>query len=78
MRRGGAPWRGRPPALGRYPVGSGDACLAGMVWGRADGGDWAEALALGLGAAAANAEQPGAGRLDAERARELAALAEVR
>jgi 1-phosphofructokinase family hexose kinase len=71
----GRAWRGRPPALGRYPVASGDACLAGMVWGRADGGDWAEALALGLGAAAANAEQPGAARLDAERARELAAEA---
>jgi 1-phosphofructokinase/tagatose 6-phosphate kinase len=68
----GHAWRARPPAVGRYPVASGDACLAGMVWGRADGGGWAEALALGLGAAAANAEQPGAARLDAERARELA------
>jgi 1-phosphofructokinase family hexose kinase len=68
----GHAWRGRPPALGPYPVASGDACLAGMVWARAAGGDWAEALALGLGAAAANAEQPGAARFDAERARALA------
>jgi fructose-1-phosphate kinase PfkB-like protein len=71
----GHAWRAAPPTLGRYPVASGDACLAGMVASRAEGGDWAEALALGLGAAAANAEQPGAARLDAERARELAAQA---
>ena len=71
----GRAWRGWPPALGPYPVASGDACLAGIVCARASGGDWAEAVALGLGAAAANAERPGAARLDAERARELAAQA---
>jgi 1-phosphofructokinase family hexose kinase len=65
-------WRGRPPALGPYPVASGDACLAGLVSARAAGGDWVDAVALGLGAAAANAEQPGAARLDAGRARALA------
>jgi 1-phosphofructokinase family hexose kinase len=65
-------WTGRPPALGPYPVASGDACLAGIVCARAAGDGWAEAIALGLGAAAANAQQPGAARLDAERARALA------
>jgi 1-phosphofructokinase family hexose kinase len=70
-------WRGQPPALGPYPVASGDACLAGLVSARAAGQDWAGALALGLGAAAANAEQPGAARLDAERARELAERARI-
>lgn len=73
----GRAWRGRPPALGPYPVASGDACLAGIVCARAAGEGWSEAIALGLGAAAANAEQPGAARLDAERARELAAAARV-
>jgi 1-phosphofructokinase family hexose kinase len=68
----GQRWEGRPPALGPYPVASGDACLAGMVCARAAGEGWAEAVALGLGAAAANAEQPGAARLDAGRARALA------
>jgi 1-phosphofructokinase family hexose kinase len=65
--------RVRPPALGRYPVGSGDACLAGIVCALDAGADWREAVALGVGAAAANAELPGAGRLDPERARALAA-----
>jgi 1-phosphofructokinase family hexose kinase len=66
--------RARPPAVGAYPVGSGDACLAGLVSALADGADWAGAVALGVGAAAANAELPGAGRLDPQRARALAAL----
>ena len=71
----GAAWQAKPPAVGPYPVASGDACLAGMVCARAAGESWADAVALGLGSAAANAEQPGAARLDAERARELAAAA---
>jgi 1-phosphofructokinase family hexose kinase len=64
-------------ARGPYPVGSGDAFLAGLVTGleRADG--WNDALRLALGAAAANAETPGAGRLDPRRARALAADAEI-
>lgn len=66
--------RARPPAVGPYPVASGDACLAGMVSALAAGADWAGAVALGVGAAAANAELSGAGRLDPERARALAAL----
>jgi 1-phosphofructokinase family hexose kinase len=62
---------------GRYPVGSGDAFLAGLVVALERGERWSEALRLALGAAAANAEIPGAGKLDAGRARALAARAVV-
>jgi 1-phosphofructokinase family hexose kinase len=62
---------------GRYPVGSGDAFLAGLVVALERGERWSEALRLALGAAAANAEIPGAGKLDAGRARALAAQAVV-
>jgi 1-phosphofructokinase family hexose kinase len=63
---------------GRYPVGSGDAFLAGLVTALDRGDDWDEALCLALGAATANAELPGAGRLDPARVRELRDQAEVR
>jgi 1-phosphofructokinase family hexose kinase len=63
---------------GRYPVGSGDAFLAGLVVGLDRGQDWPAALRLALGAAAANAELPGAGRLDPRRAGELLGRATVR
>jgi fructose-1-phosphate kinase PfkB-like protein len=70
-------WRGFLAARGRYPVGSGDAFLAGALVGREDGEPWPAAIALGMGAAAANAELAGAGMLDPERARALASIAEV-
>jgi 1-phosphofructokinase family hexose kinase len=70
-------WRGSLAAAGRYPVGSGDAFLAGMVSAVDAGEEWPNALAAALGAAAANAELPGAGLLDGERARTLAARAVV-
>jgi 1-phosphofructokinase family hexose kinase len=57
---------------GRYPVGSGDAFLAGLVTSRDRDEDWRAALRSALGAATANAELPGAGRLDPARAVELA------
>jgi len=63
---------------GRYPVGSGDAFLAGLVTSLDRGDDWDQALRLALGAATANAELPGAGRLDPSRAIALAARATVR
>jgi 1-phosphofructokinase len=63
---------------GRYPVGSGDAFLAGLVVALHRGEGWPMALRLGLGAAAANAEIPGAGTLDPARAHALADRAEVR
>jgi 1-phosphofructokinase family hexose kinase len=62
---------------GRYPVGSGDAFLAGLVVGLGTGEDWPAALRLALGTATANAEVPGAGTLDPARADQLADLAEV-
>ena len=63
---------------GRYPVGSGDAFLGGLVVGLDRGDPWPDALRLALGAAAANAELPGAGALDAARADELRERAEIR
>jgi 1-phosphofructokinase family hexose kinase len=63
---------------GRYPVGSGDSFLAGLVVALDRGDGWANALRLALGAATANAEIPGAGRLDVSRAVELARRAVVR
>jgi len=68
----GGSWQGSLDADGRYPVGSGDAFLAGLVTALDGGNGWPEALAAALGAAAANAEVPGAGLLDAGRARALA------
>ena len=70
-------YEGRLYVRGRFPVGSGDAFLAGLVTGLDGGDDWPDALRLALGAAAANAELPGAGRLDPARARALAAAADV-
>jgi 1-phosphofructokinase family hexose kinase len=79
----GEAWHGAVAARGNYPVGSGDAFLAGLLTALtqddAGGPDlWPRAAALGLGAAAANAETPGAARVDPARARELAAAAEIR
>jgi 1-phosphofructokinase family hexose kinase len=74
---GDAWWRGCSDVRGPYPVGSGDAFLAGMVTALDRGSGWRDAFALALGAGAANAEQPGAGRLHRERAESIAATAEV-
>ena len=63
---------------GLYPVGSGDAFLAGLTVGLERGQDWPAALRLALGAATANAELPGAGKLERARAEALAAEATVR
>ena len=69
----GTALHGRLHVRGRYPVGSGDAFLAGLVSALHRGDGWQQAMALALGAATANAEVPGAGRLDPERAAQLAA-----
>jgi 1-phosphofructokinase family hexose kinase len=74
----GALYEGVLYVRGRYPVGSGDAFLAGLVVDLDRGLDWPAALATALGAAAANAELPGAGRLDPSRAVTLAGRAVVR
>jgi fructose-1-phosphate kinase PfkB-like protein len=68
---------GRLYARGPYPVGSGDAFLAGLVVALERGEDWYGATCLALGAAAANAETAGAGRLDVLRAKQLTTGAEV-
>jgi len=68
---------GSPSTRGAYPVGSGDAFLAGMLVALARGDGWLDAAALGLGAAAANADTPGAARLDPTRAAALAADAQI-
>ena len=73
----GSAWKGSIGTKGRYPVGSGDAFLGGLALALDRAREWPEALALALGAAAANAELPGAGRLDAARAYELLRVAEV-
>ena len=62
-----------------YPVGSGDAFLAGLLTAAPPpGGSWRDAFALAVGAGAANAEQQGAGRLDPTRARALAGRVAMR
>lgn len=75
---GGEAWYGQVAARGDYPVGSGDAFLAGLLTALTAGDSWPRSAALGLGAAAANAEIPGAARLDPARAREIAATADIR
>jgi 1-phosphofructokinase family hexose kinase len=73
----GSAWTGRLYVGGPYPVGSGDSFLAGLVVALDRGADWPEALSLALGAGTANAEVPGAARLDGDRARALAEQARV-
>jgi 1-phosphofructokinase family hexose kinase len=68
----GRVWQGLLDAIGPYPVGSGDAFLAGVVVALESGASWPDALKAGLGAGAANADLPGAGRLDRRRAELLA------
>jgi tagatose 6-phosphate kinase len=53
-----------PDMRGAYPVGSGDAFLGGLMVGHGRGAPVVEAARLGLAAAIANAQIPGAGALD--------------
>jgi 1-phosphofructokinase/tagatose 6-phosphate kinase len=73
----GTLYEGRLYVRGRYPVGSGDSFLAGLVTALDGGAGWDDALRLALGAGAANAELPGAARLDPSRAEALAEQADV-
>jgi fructose-1-phosphate kinase PfkB-like protein len=73
----GGELRGRLDSWGAYPVGSGDAFFAGLAVSLERNASWPEALKAALGAGAANAEVPGAGRLDRQRAELLAARAEA-
>jgi 1-phosphofructokinase family hexose kinase len=60
----GALHRAVPPRRGAYPVGSGDAALGGFLAALDAGDGWEGALARAAGAAAANAQVPGGGRLE--------------
>ena len=60
---------GSPPAIGPYPVGSGDAFAGGLATGLLEGRTREGALRLASAAAAANAQLPGPGELDQELAR---------
>ena len=65
--------RAAPPAIGRYPVGSGDAALGGFLAALDVGGDWAgRARARRSAPLPRTREVPGAGRLDGARAAALA------
>jgi 1-phosphofructokinase family hexose kinase len=54
----------QPDVRGLYPVGSGDAFLAGLAVGLTSGATVVEAARLGLAAGVANAQVAGAGELD--------------
>ncbi|MBA2365510.1 MAG: hypothetical protein H0V77_03545 [Actinobacteria bacterium] len=70
----GSEWKGSIDTKGKYPVGSGDAFLGGLALALDRALPWPEALAVAIGAAAANAERAGAGTLDADRAYELSGM----
>ncbi|MFL6063563.1 MAG: 1-phosphofructokinase family hexose kinase [Friedmanniella sp.] len=75
--RGGV-WRlGPSPRRGRYPVGSGDSFLGGLLAGLDEGRDLPESLRLGTGCAVANALSPGQGHFDVDLARTVAAEVEL-
>jgi 1-phosphofructokinase family hexose kinase len=73
----GSTWVGRLYERGPYPVGSGDAFLAGLIVALDRGDDWPDALAVALAAGTANAQTGGAGRLVRERVPSLVAKARV-
>jgi 1-phosphofructokinase family hexose kinase len=64
-------------AAGRYPVGSGDAFLGGLAVALAAGEDLVPAATLGMAAAIANADVPGAGILDVATVDRLRPIIEV-
>lgn len=69
----GVVFRVAPPSVrGSYPVGGGDAFLAGVAVASLRGRSFDEALRLGAAAAIANALVRGAGRLDPVEAERLA------
>lgn len=72
-----ARWRVTPPEMAPYPVGSGDALLAGLLSAKSLSTDWQGALRVGVAAATANALVPGAGRLDLEAMDRLHAAVQV-
>ena len=71
-------WTVDVPALGSYPVGSGDAFLAGMLTRLSQDHSFDAALISGSAAAVANAEDPGPGVLEADRVDSLLGRVHVR
>ena len=61
-----------PDLRGRFPVGSGDAYLGGLLTALDRGDDLAAALRLGTAAGVANAQIPGPGHFDLALVRKLA------
>lgn len=61
-----------PELRGRFPVGSGDAYLGGLLTALDRGDDLATALRLATAAGVANAQLPGPGNFDLALVRELA------
>lgn len=68
---------GRPPEIGPYSVGSGDAFIGGFVAALSRGGDLPTALEHGAAAATANALIPGQGELDSLDVARVLPLCEV-
>ena len=66
-----------PDVRGAYPVGSGDAFLAGLVTALVGGSPLIDAARLGMAAGIANALLPGAGELDRTTAERLVGLVVV-
>ena len=62
-----------PSLIGRFPVGSGDAFLGGLLSTLDAGGELADAIRSAAAAGAANALVPGPGRLEPTSYREIAA-----
>ncbi|HYI56533.1 MAG TPA: PfkB family carbohydrate kinase [Microlunatus sp.] len=58
---------GAPSQRGRFPVGSGDSYLAGLLTALDRGDDLGSALRLAAAAAAANAQVPGPGSFDSDQ-----------
>lgn len=71
-------WTVPPPSVGRFPIGSGDTFLAGLVVGLERGTSVPQALALASATAAANTQVPGAAILDASLARSWASTVVVK
>jgi fructose-1-phosphate kinase PfkB-like protein len=66
-----------PDVRGAYPVGSGDAFLAGLATALVGGSPLIDAARLGMAAGIANALLPGAGELDRTTAERLVSLVVV-
>jgi 1-phosphofructokinase family hexose kinase len=66
-------WIPAPEVRVRNPIGAGDALVGGLAHAMEQGRTWVDAVRWGVVVASAAVEHPTAGRLDADRARELGA-----